>query len=545
MDLPPKLLDTYDYIVVGAGSSGCVVASRLSENPLLNVLLIEAGEEPKDFWVHTPAGMAKLFLHKRHNWNYFTEPVPSLNGRKVYWPRGKVAGGSSAINGMVYMRGHPRDFDRWESLGNEGWGWSSVLPYFLRSEANARGKDACHNADGLLKVSDPVLKHPTSHAFIQAAAQVGIQPVEDLNGPPFEGVGFQQFTIHDGVRQTAFGAFIEPFKSRSNLHVMTCAQVTRVTFEGKDATGVELVRNGERLALRARREVVLSGGVINSPQLLMLSGIGDAAHLAKFQIPLRVDAPGVGRNLQDHWFGTFILKSVPIASYNGRLHGFRKYLEGARYLLTRKGLLALGASPVSAYVKSSPEELQPDLQLIARPMTFNFNSDGNAVIDRFPGISLGVVLLNPSSAGHLELRTGDPLAAPVIHPGYLTDASDVDRLLKGMRLMREIVAREPMASLVVSEHLPGAAAQSDEQLLEHLKNFGATAFHPVGTCRMGRDDEAVVDPRLRVHGVKRLRVIDASIMPNITSGNTSAPAIMIGEKGAAMILEDAVAPTGK
>lgn len=534
-----ETVERYDYIVVGAGSSGCVVASRLSEDPSVRVLLVEAGPPAGSFWIGAPAGVAKLFLHPRFNWNYYTEAVPTLNGRKVYWPRGKVLGGSSAINGMVYSRGHPLDFDHWERLGNEGWGWSSVLPFFKRSEANQRGASEHHHDAGQWQVSDPVLRHPSSDAFIEAAVRNGIPPTDDLNAPPYEGVGYQQFSIRNGRRHTAYDAFIAPVRHRRNLTIATGTQTLKVNFDGRRATGIEVLHRGHRRLIAAEREVILSGGVINSAQLLMLSGIGPGEMLRQHGIPLLVDSPDVGRNLQDHWFGSMTLRAVPEASYNGELNALRKYWHGVRYLLTRRGYLALGSSPLSAYVKSAPELLQPDLQLVSRAMTVNFGPTGRVEVDAFPGIGAVVVLLEPRSRGHLELKSADPLQAPVVHPNYLADPEDGRRLVAGMRMMRRILATEPIASRIVSEQLPGPQATSDEQLLDHIKNHGGTAWHPVGTCRMGPDPLAVVDPRLRVRGVERLRVIDASIMPKITSGNTSAPAVMIGEKGADMVRREA------
>ena len=534
--------EIYDYVVVGAGSSGCVVAGRLSEDPTLRVLLVEAGPPADSFWIRTPAGVARLFLHPRFNWNFFTEPVPTLDGRRVYWPRGKVLGGSSAINGMVYMRGHPLDYDGWERMGNPGWGWASVLPYFKRSEANQRGASEHHGDSGPWHVSDPVLRHPSSDAFIEATARSGIARSNDLNGPPHEGVGYQQFSIRDGRRHTAYEAFIAPVRHRPNLTVASDTQVLRVLFDGRRASGIEVLHGGHRRRIAAAREVVLSGGAINSPQLLMLSGIGPGEQLQRYGIPVFVDAPDVGRHLHDHWTGSMTLICTPEASYNDEVGTLRRWWHGARYLLTRRGYLALGSSPLSAYVRSAPHLAQPDLQLVSRAMTFGFTASGRIEVDRFPGISAVSVLLDPRLRGHLELTSADPLAAPAMHPNYLADPEDARRLIVGLRMLRRILATEPLASRIVREQLPGPQAQSDEQLLEFLKKHGTTAWHPVGTCRMGSDAAAVVDPSLRVRGVERLRVIDASIMPKITSGNTSAPAVMIGEKGADMIREAALPP---
>jgi choline dehydrogenase len=528
-------METYDYIVVGAGSSGCVVASRLTEDPSIRVLLVEAGPPADSFWIHTPAGMAKLFLHQRFNWNYFSEPVPALNGRKVYWPRGRVLGGSSAINGMVYMRGHPLDFDRWEALGNPGWDWESVLPYFMRSEGNERGTDAYHHDAGPWKVTDPVVRHSSSDAFIEAATRNGIPRIPDLNAPPYEGIAYQQFNIHRGRRQTAYDAFIAPVRHSRNLTVATQTTALRVLFEGRRATGLELLHDGERRHVIAAREVILSAGSVNSPQLLMLSGIGPGVKLQEYGIPVLVDAPGVGSNLQDHWYTTLTLRGNRSSSYNAELRGLKKFWHGARYLLTGSGYLALGSSPLSAYIRSSPEAPQPDLQLVSRAMTFSFNAKGAVEVDRFPGISAIAVLLDPKSRGRVELRSPDPMQPLAVHPNYLADPEDGRRLVHGIRLLRMIIATDPMARLVESEQVPGPDAASDQQLLEHLKTGGGTAWHPVGTCKMGHDAMAVVDSTLRVRGVEGLRVVDASIMPKITSGNTGAPAVMIGEKAADMI----------
>lgn len=538
-------MDIYDYIVVGAGSSGCAVASRLSEDPSSRVLLVEAGPPANSFWIGAPAGVAKLFRHPRLNWNYFTEPISTLNGRKIHWPRGKVLGGSSAINGMVYMRGHPLDFDAWEKLGNEGWGWNSVLPYFKRSEANQRGKSDYHNDDGPWSVSDPLLRHPTSEAFIDAAWHNGIERINDLNAPPFEGASFQQFSILNGRRHTAYDAFIKPVQHRKNLRILTETQTLKVLFNDRRATGIDVLDRSGRRTIGAVREVIIAAGAINSPQLLMLSGVGPAEMLNKHGIPVLVDSPGVGRNLQDHWGGTLTLQGTDESSYNSALSTWRRFFHGAEYLLRRRGYLALGSSPLSIYTRSSSDLLQPDLQLVTRPMTFHFDATGTIQIDSFPGISAVAMLLDPRSRGHLELKSNNPLDAPVLHPNYLSDPEDGRRLLVGMRLMRKILATEPMASRIVAERMPGPQVSSDEELLDHIRRNGTTAWHPVGTCKMGNDSMSVVDPSLRVRGVEGLRVADASIMPEITSGNTSAPAVMIGEKAADMIRNVAVPPRFK
>ncbi|MCO5397810.1 GMC family oxidoreductase [Ralstonia soli] len=532
-------MEIYDYIVVGAGSAGCVVASRLSEDPGVRVLLVEAGPDMNHLWVRMPAGAGKLFMNKQFNWAFDTEPVPTLGGRTVYWPRGKGLGGSSSINGMIYMRGQPSDFDQWAALGNDGWSWADVLPYFIRSEANQRGASEYHGGQGPLHVSDAAVTHPTADDFIAAAQQVGIQRSADLNGPPHEGVAYRQYTIRNGRRHTSYNAFIEPVRHRRNLTVRTGVRVTRVLLESGQATGIEVIDQGERRQIAAAREVILSGGALASPHLLMLSGIGDGAALHHHGIAATIESPGVGRDLQDHWFGSLAWRVTPESSYNHRLRGLHKYLEGIRYLLTGSGYLALGAAPVTAYARSEAGRPEADLQLTVSPMTFKFNASGNPVVDDFPAVSGSMVLLTPDSRGHLALKSPDPLQAPAFHPNYLSDPGDIRRSIAGLRLMRRIAEAAPLSSRIVNELVPGVSVTTNEQLLEHLKKNGNSGWHQVGTCRMGVDGQAVVDPRLRVRGVSRLRVIDASIMPRIVAGNTNAACIMIGEKGADMIRADA------
>jgi choline dehydrogenase len=531
-------MDIYDYIIVGAGSSGCVVASRLSEDPSLRVLLIEAGGEMNDFWVNTPAGMAKLFRSQRFNWRFRTEPVQTLGGRVVQWDRGKGLGGSSSINGMIYMRGQPRDYDDWAEAGNPGWGWNDVLPYFKRSEANERGADEFHGANGPLNVSDPVELHPTALDFLTAGANAGIPRSDDLNAPPFPAIGVRQYTIKGGRRHSVYKAFIEPVRQRGNLTMLTGAQVLRVLLAGGQAAGVEVLHQGQRRQIAAAREVILAGGALASPHLLMLSGIGDGRALQAQAVDVHCDLPGVGRNLQDHWYVTLVWRVTPESSVNHRLSGWRKYLEGTRYLLTRRGYLAMGAAPVTAYVNSEADS-GVDVQLSFNAMSFSATASGEVAADSFPGASGSMVLLTPKSRGHIALKSADPLQPPSLHPNYLSDESDIRRSLGGMRKLRQLVGTDPLASRIVEEVKPGPEAVSDSSLLDHLRRAGGTAWHPVGTCRMGSDDTAVVDARLRVRGVPRLRVIDASIMPAIVTGNTNAACILIGEKGADMVKEDA------
>ena len=531
-------METYDYIVIGAGSAGCVVARRLSDDPGIRVLLLEAGPSADDFWIHTPAGMGKLFGDERFNWSYFTEPIPTMQDRQIYWPRGKALGGSSAINGMVFIRGHQLDFDHWRDAGNPGWGFDEVLPCFKRMEHNERGADRYRGAEGPLWISDPIIRHPSSFDFIESACRTGIPRTEDLNGELHDGVGFIQHNIRRGKRQSAYVAYVEPVRGRGNLVVETGTHVQRIVFDGRVATGVEVIARGQQRTIRAVREVIVSAGALNSPHLLMLSGIGDGSALQKHGIRPVLDLPGVGQNLQDHFYVHCDVRSTPESSYNRALGGARKYWEGVRYLTTRKSFLALGSSQVAAFVKSRPEEEYADLQISFRPMTYRFHADGHLDVDPYPAVSASVYGVRPASHGHVALRSADPADRPAFVPNYLSDPDDVRAMISGLRKIRAILATLPFASRVVEELAPGPQVQTDDQLLDFMERSGNCAYHPAGTCKMGRDPMAVVDERLRVRGADRLRVIDASIMPRVTSGNTNAPSIMIGEKGSDMIRED-------
>lgn len=534
-------MNGWDYIVVGSGSAGSAVARRLSDDPSVRVLMLEAGPPASNFWFGVPAGMARLIGSPRFDWCYMTEPVEALNGRRISWPRGKTLGGCSAINGMVYTRGNRRDYDEWAQMGSPGWSWNDVLPFFKRMEDNERGVNDLRGVGGPLKVSDVA---PTSRAvlaFVEAASRCGIAKIDDLSVAGEAGVGVLQATIRNGVRQTSYDCYIASVRGRKNLTVMSNAQVLRVLFDGRNASGVEVLQNGQRVKLLASREVILSAGVANSPQLLMLSGIGDGAHLQTIGINTLVHSPGVGKNLQDHVGAHVKVRTKPDWSHNRDLNGWRKYREGLRYLASKTGYLTASATLAAAFVRSSDKVDYADLEIGFRPITFNQSPEGVVTVDDCDAISANVYRVRPASRGEVLLRSADPLLAPVFHANFMSAVEDQEATLSGLRQIRKILAMDPIASGIVNEMAPGQQAQSDEQLLEFIRKYGKSSYHPVGTCKMGMDQMAVVDERLRVRGVNRLRVIDASIMPTPTSSNTAAGTTMIGEKGAHMVLEDAKA----
>jgi len=522
----------YDYVIVGAGSAGCVIARRLSDDPAIRVLLLEAGPPAKGFWIDTPAGMSKLFRNLRYNWGYFTESMPTLRNRSLYWPRGKALGGSSAINGMVYVRGNRGDFDHWANLGNPGWAWDDVLPYFKRLE------NYPPMTDGPLSVSDPSVKHPTAADFIEAARRMGIPTVHPFSGEEPESAGFLQASIRNGRRHSSYEAYLAPVRDRANLAVKTGMHVRRVLIENRRAIGVEVLQDNRLRTITAAREVILCAGALNSPQVLMLSGIGDGDALQRHGIAPVLHLPGVGRNLQDHFVARIQWASTPESSYNRALHGWRKYAEGARYLATRGGYLASAASMAAAFVRSSSEFSYSNLEMSFRPMTFTYHASGAVEIDKIDAISASVYNTRPASRGEVRLRSNNPLDAPLFLPNLLSEPSDVQTMLSGIRKLRAIVSTEPLAHRVISELTPGSASRTDEELIDYLEREGQCAFHPAGSCKMGSDAMAVVDARLRVRGVDSLRVADASIMPTVTAGNTNAPCIMIGEKASDLIRAD-------
>lgn len=533
----------YDFIIVGAGSAGSVLADRLSRDGRYSVLVLEAGGSDLNFWIWMPIGYGRTFYRPSVNWMYETEPIPSLDNRTSYWPRGKVLGGSSSINAMVYIRGQKQDFDDWELMGNPGWGWSDVLPYFRRSETNDRGGDAYRGDDGPLHVAtmDRDL-HPLCDTFLSAAESLQYPRTPDFNGSQFEGVGTYQNTAKDGFRMSAARAYLRPAMKRSNVRVETHALTTGLTFDKGRVSGVTYRQKGCEQTATARREVILSAGAINSPQILQLSGIGPGALLQSLGIPVRHNLPGVGRNLQDHLAIDFLYR-VNVPTLNQQLRPwYGKLWHGMRYVLTRKGPLSLGVNQAGGFVRSRPDLKAPNMQLYFSPVSYTKAAPGKRELmnpDPFPGIIMGAQPTRPTSRGWLEIRSSDPATAPAIHPNYLDTDHDVQEMLDGFRIMRQLAQSPALAQLIETEIAPGNHVQTEGEQIADIRARAGTVFHPVSTCRMGPDPKSdVVDARLRVHGVPGLRVVDASVFPTVTSGNTNAPTIMVGEKASDLILQD-------
>ncbi len=528
--------DAYDYIIVGAGSAGCVLANRLSADPTAKVALVEAGGRDTNIWIHIPAGYYRNILNPNITWQFGSGPEPFLDGRTINWPRGRVLGGSSAINGLLYVRGQAEDYDHWRQLGNAGWSFEDVLPYFKRSERQERGGDELHGGDGPLGVSDVKMDNPLCDAFIESAVAEGIPLTRDFNGPNQEGVGYYQFTTWKGRRSTTAVAYLNPVKSRPNLTILPDTMTHRILLDGKRISGIEVSQGGRRRAIRARREVILAAGAIGSPQLMQVSGIGPRDVLEKVGVAVIHPMEGVGRNLQDHYQARLVYEMRGRGSLNEVWHSRLKQLEvGLDFILRRRGLLTIGAAVAGAFVKSHPDLPTPDIQFHFMPLSGEGPGKG---LHKFPGVILSAAQLRPESRGTLEIISPDASVAPRIVTNYLAEEVDQRILLDAMRLARRIAARPPFADLTVREVVPGSAAKSDDDMMKFARQTGTTIFHPCGTIKMGRDAMSVVDDRLRVIGLTGLRVADASIMPTMTSGNTNAPTIMIGEKAADMILAD-------
>ncbi len=530
------MTESFDFIVVGAGSAGCVLANRLSADGRHTVLLLEAGGEDRDIWIHVPLGYGRHFTNPKVNWLYQTEPEAECHGRRIIAPRGKVLGGSSSINGLMYVRGQPEDYDRWRQLGNVGWSYADVLPYFRKAEDQQRGPDQWHGAGGPLSVCD-LEPLPICDAFIAAAEQRGYARNPDFNGPAQEGFGYYQFTTRNGRRCSTAVGYLKPARRRPNLTVVSQALATRLRFEGRRAVGVEYLQGAARHTARASGEVILAGGAYNTPQLMQLSGLGPAALLREHGIAVVADMPGVGADLQDHFHARMVFRCTQPVSANDLLASKRRGLAaGLRYLLRRRGLLAMGAAYVGGFLRSNDAVATPDVQ--CHVMLFSADAIGGPLHD-FSGVTCPVIVLRPESRGTVRIKSADPREPPAIAPCYLTAAKDRDTTVAGMRALRRIMAAPAIAPFIEAEHEPGGSCASDDDLIDYVRRRGSTVYHPTSTCRMGDDPAAVVDARLRVHGFERLRIVDASIMPALISGNTNAPTIMIAEKGADMILQDA------
>ena len=535
--------ETFDYVIVGAGTAGCVLANRLSADGKTRVLLLEAGGSDQTVWIQLPIGYGRTFFDRRINWMYDTEPVEGLSGRESYWPRGKVIGGSGSINAMVHVRGQPHDFDDWAALGNTGWGWDDVLPYFKQAEDHDLGESAYHGVGGPQHVSEITARaHPLCQTFIETGKNLGLPFSPDLNAPDGEGVGIYQINTRNGRRASTANEYLRPALRRGGVTLRTRSQTTRILFDGKRAVGVEY-RQGKALKQAiATGEVILSGGSINSPQLLNLSGIGDARHLSALGIEVLHDAPSVGQNMQDHLAVSYFYRtSVP--TLNDELRPLLgKVKAGLHYLWNRGGPLSMSVNQGGGFVKSGPEAPRVNLQLYFSPVSYTQTPLSDRKLlnpDPFSAFLLSFNSCRPTSRGWLKLRSADPFDYPLIQPNYLSTQKDIDEAIAGNRMLRALVKTRPLADIITEELVPGAHLQGDEALLDDFRKRADTVYHPCSTCMMGPDAAtSVVDARLRVHGVEGLRVVDASVFPTITSGNINAPTVMVAEKGASMILED-------
>jgi choline dehydrogenase len=531
----------FDYVIVGAGSAGCVLANRLSASGTQRVLLLEAGGSDRSPWIRVPIGYGHSFTNPRVNWMYSAEPDPELDARRAYWPRGKVLGGSSSINAMVYVRGQPHDFDDWAAAGNQGWAWDDVLPYFRRLEDHEWGAAPGRGGGGPVHVSDIANEvHPLCHTFVAACGTLGIPALRDFNERGGEGAGTWQMTIKNGLRVSSATAYLRPARSRRNLEVRTHAHATRVVFEGRRATAVEYLAGGTRHFARARREVIVSAGAVNSPQLLQLSGVGAGGLLQRLGIPLVLDAPAVGQGLQDHVAVSYYYRSR-VPTLNDELYPLSGKLRAAlRYLCGRHGPLGMSVNQAGAFVRSRPGLAHPNMQLYFNPLSYTAGTGPARRMlrpDPYPAFLLSFNSCRPTSRGSVTIRSPDPLVAPAIVPNSLSTAADLAEVREGAALLRRIAAAAPLAAVIDTELQPGAACQSDAAVLADFRSRAGSVYHASSTCAMGPDAaRAVVAPDLRVHGIDGLRVADASVFPTVTSGNTNAPSMMVGERAADLIL---------
>ena len=535
----------YDYIVVGAGSAGCVIANRLSQDFSNKVLLLEAGGSDRRFFVQMPIGYGVTYHQKAVNWMYMTEPSPDADNKPSYWPRGKVMGGSSSINAMVYVRGNPKDFDEWSEMGNPGWSYQDVLPYFKRMESWQNGADSYRGGKGPLKVSEVTNQlHPLCKNFLSAAQEIGINLNRDMNGANQEGVGNYQITTHRGQRMSASRAYLWPIKGRTNLTVIKNALASRVLIKDKKAYGVEYLKSGKTQQVFAKCEVILSAGSINSPQLLQLSGVGPKSILEQASVPLIHESPAVGENLQDHLGVSYFYKSK-VPTLNDQLRPvLGKIYQGLRYIFTRGGPLSLSVNQSGGFIRTRNDLEKPNIQLYFSPVSYSLESpDKRAMMspDPFSAMLLGISNCSPRSRGSVRLRSSDPLKSPIIKPNYLSHKDDVTDLLEGVKVIRRLAQTNSFSDVIGEEFRPGPDCQSDEQMIQHIKETVWTVFHPSSTCRMGPDPtKNVVDSRLKVYGIESLRVADASIFPKLVCGNINAATIMVGEKASDLILQDKV-----
>ncbi|MEM1197879.1 MAG: GMC family oxidoreductase N-terminal domain-containing protein [Pseudomonadota bacterium] len=529
---------TYDYIVIGAGSAGCVLANRLTADPKTTVLLLEAGGSDRHPYISAPAGFMKTINHPRFNWCFHTEPSRHVNDRAILFPRGKVLGGSSSINGHLYVRGQPQDYDTWAQLGNRGWSFEEVEPFFRKVEGRS-GEGGAQG--GHLVISELQDRHRLCEAFIEAAGEFHLPAGHDYNGPDQEGVTYYRRTIRNGRRWSAADAYLKPAAGRSNLHIQKNVLVDQIVFDGTRASAVSYRRGDQQMIASVGRECIVSAGVVGSPHLLQVSGVGDPFHLKEIGVDVLHGLPGVGAGLQDHYAARVACRARGIETLNERAHGVRLLAEIARWAITGKGLLAFSPAHAAGFVRSAEHLELPDLQLVFTPASYNEGVIGT--LQRHPGMTTGFWQLRPESKGYVRAQSAKITDAPVIQPNYLAERRDQEVAIAGIRWCRKMLSAKAFAPFYGEETLPGAEVSSDDEILDYVRQYGSTVYHAVSTCRMGSDPSAVVDDRLRVKGLDRLRVIDASVMPTMPSANTNAATLMIAEKAAEMVREDGRAPT--
>ncbi len=532
----------FDFIIVGAGSAGSVIANRLSQNGLHSVLLLEAGGDDRRLWVQVPLGYGKTFYDSDVNWMYMTEPVVPTANRPSYWPRGKILGGSSSINAMIYIRGQAEDYEDWLKAGNRGWGWGDVLPAFKRMENHSAGENDYHGGNGPLYIDASSRGlHPLCGSYIKAGMEAGLPHNPDFNGSHQEGVGIYHLNIRNGQRMSASRAYLWPARKRPNLHIETRAHATRILFEGRAAVGIEYLKNGQKHSVHAVKEIILSAGAINSPQLLLLSGVGPVADLSGLDIKAVHNCPAVGQNLQDHYYVDHIYRSTQ-PTLNCRLHPWwGKLWAGLQYVVARRGPLSRNINHAGGFFRTRADLRRPNMQLYFSPLSYRRAVPGERHLmspDPYPAFVTGISQCRPTSRGYIRLKSPDPMVPPEIQPNYLATEHDLQENLEGVKFLRQLALTPTMKQLIAEEVEPGPKATDDKGLIQHIREQGSTVFHPASSCRMGTDPVAnVVDAELKVHGLAGLRIADASIFPTMPSGNLNAPVIMVGEKASELILD--------